>query len=184
MDEPRSIFNKDGGHYNIFKGVTMDTLKTVFPDGEANELNFVLFSTSGVHGTYKTIEEIENILINGATKDDYSTDLTVLVVHPRLVTMMYGEITVSLEDIQYLKKLRESSKKAIMEIGESGCPLAIADKTLKAENEKLKAECAELKAALLLSVEEKCAKYHIQDCYNCLNRNCGDNINPLIKEKI
>lgn len=54
---------------------------------------------------------------------------------------------------------------------------------IRAENEKLKNENEELKAALLLSVEEKCAKYHIQDCLNCLNKDCGDNLNPLLRSE-
>lgn len=41
----------DGGHYSINRARDgMDLLRLVFPDGEANEMNICLFSTSGVHG--------------------------------------------------------------------------------------------------------------------------------------
>lgn len=30
------------------------TLRSVFPDGEADEMNLALFSTSGTHGSYTT----------------------------------------------------------------------------------------------------------------------------------
>ena len=180
--EPASIFNKSGGHYNIFSDVSMETLKTVFPKGEANEMNFVLFSTSGVHGTYRTIEDIEERL-RGSGFNEYGepvcTGLTTLVIQPRLVNMMFGEIEVTLEDIEFLKKLRDSSKKVIMEIGGEAPSFAVAYEALNAENKKLKEECAELKSDLLLSVKEKCEKYHIQDCINCLHVDCCDNINPL-----
>lgn len=58
----RSDLGKRGGHYNVFHvkpGRGLDVIKEWFPEGEANDLNVALFSTSGVHGTYTTIEEVE-----------------------------------------------------------------------------------------------------------------------------
>lgn len=138
---------KVGGHYNSstmrYKdddGVehsSWECLRGMFPNGNANDLNFVLFSTSGVHGMYTTIEEIEHSLtkygpapefmedpeINDDpphdVPDDYSGgDLTVLIVHPRLASVRYGNIKVSLEDIPYLKKLRQSSWDVVQKIGQ------------------------------------------------------------------
>lgn len=40
-------------------------LRGMFPDAKADDMNFVLFSTSGVHGTYNTIEEAEKHLAPG-----------------------------------------------------------------------------------------------------------------------
>ena len=175
--EPTSVFNQPGGHYNIFKDVSMHTLRNIFPKGEANEMNFVLFSTSGVHGTYRTIEDIEERL-RGSGFDEYgepvSTDLTTLVIHPRLVSMIYGEVKVTLKDVPFLKKLRDSSKKVIMDIGGAW----VFDPVIQ----MLKEENKELKADLLLSVQEKCEKYHIQDCMYCLKVSCCDNMNPLLKK--
>ena len=85
----------------------MDRLREIFPDGEANQMNFCLFSTSGVHGSYWTIEEVEL---------NQSPEVTFLIVHPRLVAMQYGNVEPkTAEDFAFLKKLRQSSKDVIMD---------------------------------------------------------------------
>lgn len=107
-------------HYSINNLKTFEELKAIFgDDAQANELNFCLFSTSGVHGTYITIEDIEKSFSLEKDNDDYcGTELTVLVVHPRTVTLKYGNIEVTKENIEWLKNLRKSSKEAIADIGE------------------------------------------------------------------
>jgi len=97
----------DGGHYSINRAKDeMGLLRAVFPDGEANEMNFCLFSTSGVHGTYQTIEEEEA---------GPGCGVTFVIVHPRLVTMQYGNVEPKTqEDFAFLKKLRQSSKDVVM----------------------------------------------------------------------
>lgn len=102
--------------YAISKLDSIDELKKIFPKSECDELNFILFSTSGIHGNYTTLEEIENSFNLGLSKsdDNYCDILTVLVIQPRLVSMIYGTIVIEKEDISYLKKLRESSKNAIL----------------------------------------------------------------------
>lgn len=61
-DHRKSVFGKSGGHYNVFamkgpdEGMVM--LRQWFPEGACDEVNLVLFSTSGVHGSYTTIEEV------------------------------------------------------------------------------------------------------------------------------
>jgi hypothetical protein len=126
----KSIFNKEGAHYNIFRFHGIEALRKIFPDGEANDLNFVLFSTSGVHGHYMTIEDCEASLAkygvrewqkNEHVPDDYcSPEITVLIVHPRLVCLRYGNVAFTADDIPFLKKLRESSWKAVQNIGIEG----------------------------------------------------------------
>lgn len=127
--EKRGI-NGDSGHYNIFHCVKppFEWLEAFFPEGRANELNFVLFSTSGVHGTYATIEDIEASFEKYGPEpefdddypdDYYPPDLTFLLVHPRLVTIQYGELTIKPEHIPFLKKLRQSSWEAVGKIGVS-----------------------------------------------------------------
>jgi hypothetical protein len=127
----RSVSRKEGGHYNIYglksSASAMEFLKQYFPDGEANALNFVLFSTSGVHGTYTTLDEIEHSMKtypNGYgdeedTPDDYHyPEVTVLIVQPRIVGMTYGNVKInSMDDLRYLKKLRKSSWKAVLAVG-------------------------------------------------------------------
>ena len=103
-----SVHNSDVVHYNIFKtGDCLDALKEMFPDGETDEMNFVLFSTSGIHGTYQTIEDEEKAPGVG---------VTFLIVHPRIVTLRYGVVyPETKEDFEYLKKLRKTSKRVVNE---------------------------------------------------------------------
>lgn len=100
----------DSAHYSVMKcvGSEIGALREMFPDAKADDLNFVLFSTSGVHGTYMTIEEAE------AKK----TDVTFVIVHPRLVSMRYGNVQPQTpDDWRFLKELRRSSWEAVQQIG-------------------------------------------------------------------
>ena len=94
----------------------MAKLREWFPDGEADELNFALFSTSGIHGHYCTIEECEACVL-GESSDEIQ-DVTFLVVMPRVVQLNYGNCAPrTLEDFAFLKKLRASSKAVVQIIG-------------------------------------------------------------------
>lgn len=128
-----------GSHYSVWyldvgqDGRTSDpeagmqSLREIFPDGKASSENFVLFSTSGVHGCYTTIEEIEaSLLKHGDTWDPDMANgdetyvlpsLTVLVVQPRIVCLRCGNVRVRTADIPYLKELRASSLAAVATIG-------------------------------------------------------------------
>lgn len=110
----RSSFAKTGAHYNIFncsEANGMAGLRAMFPDGEANDLNVCLFSTSGVHGTYQTIEDAEKEKEPGAS-------VTFLIIQPRIVCMRYGNcLPETTDDFAFLKKLRASSWKALATIG-------------------------------------------------------------------
>ena len=112
---------RDSAHYSVMSLLTphsgMEALRGMFPEGRADEMNFVLFSTSGVHGTYNTIEESEYYL-NGKDDEEGFGEVTFTVVHPRLVALRYGVCNPkNQEDIDYLKKLRGSSHKIISKIG-------------------------------------------------------------------
>lgn len=117
----------DGGHYSIFylpnsPSGGMAALREFFPSGEANDLNLVLFSTSGVHGSYSTIEDAERAL-NGEWDDPesegYVPEVTFLVVQPRVVTLRYGNCQPeNAEDIAFLKTLRQTSMAAVATIGQ------------------------------------------------------------------
>ena len=98
-----SVFRLDDVSYG------MAALREMFPTAQANEMNFVLFSTSGVHGTYTLISDIEFDIKAGVSEEGFNR-LTVLIVQPRLVTLRYGIcLPETLDDIQYLKRLRETS---------------------------------------------------------------------------
>ncbi len=110
----------EGGHYSIpvpvLEGCGMEALRTMFPEGEADRLNFVLFSTSGVHGSYTTIEEHE-----AEPLYDQDNTVTFVIVQPRLVAMRYGGVCPkSKEDYAFLKKLRQSSWDVVAKIGLKG----------------------------------------------------------------
>ena len=125
---------RTGAHYNIWSisGGGVNGLRKMFPDAKANEMNFVLFSTSGVHGSYTTIEDIEESLTKygpspeflkdeteESMPDDWNgTSLTVTVYHPRIIGVGYGSVNVTLDDIPFLKALRQSSWDAVLTIGE------------------------------------------------------------------
>lgn len=116
----KTLDRSEGPHYTVMKKDPvidgMAALRGMFPDGEANDLNFVLFSTSGVHGTYNKIEEAEEHL--RCEGEETCGEVTFLIVHPRLVALRYGVCSpANQDDIAFLKRLRESSMKAIAGIG-------------------------------------------------------------------
>ena len=101
-------------YYGVMRltGDGMTALRELFPEGLADDLNFVLFSTSGVHGTYCLIEDVE------AGGDDSAKDVTFVVIQPRIVCIRYGNCTPQTpDDFFFLKRLRESSQKAAASIG-------------------------------------------------------------------
>ncbi len=122
----RSSYSKAGAHYNIYSTrdtLGMPALREMFPSGQADEMNAVLFSTSGVHGTYSTIEEAELDLARGNRDEDgneTTPSVTFLIIHPRIVCLRYGNChPQTTDDIDYLKRLRESSWTALSQIGQS-----------------------------------------------------------------
>jgi hypothetical protein len=133
MPYRESITDKEGGHYNIYRfrsdvpDAAMRELREWFGQSPPNELNFVLFSTSGVHGSYATLEEIETSVTKYGWNepdgeiwpDDYaSPEVTVLIVQPRIVSMTYGNVTIrSQDDLEFLKRLRQQSWDAVALVG-------------------------------------------------------------------
>ena len=115
---------KSGGHYNHYhvmptKGI--EHLRRIFIDNKADEYNLVLFSTSGVHGTYSTIEDAEKYLkTTPADRDEdcYTSEITFVVIQPRLCTIHWGNCyPKNLEDIEFLKNIRQSSWEEFQKIG-------------------------------------------------------------------
>jgi len=92
----------------------MAVLQSIFPDGQANALNMVLFSTSGTHGSYATIEDVEADRAN----DVNDSQVTFLVLCPRVVSLRCGNcIPQTPDDFAFLKSLRTTSQKAFQSIG-------------------------------------------------------------------
>ena len=111
----------DNPYYSVLglAGDGMEALRQLFPNGEADELNAVLFSTSGVHGTYCLIEEAEEDMRRA--EQEGLSDVTFCVIQPRIVCMRYGNAEPrTADDIAFLKKLRASSLRALATIGVAG----------------------------------------------------------------
>lgn len=117
----KSIHARPGGHYNTFACKEEDGMKGLrefFPKGEADEFNQCLFSTSGIHGMYTTIEEAEAKELDEDTGEVIFTSVTFCVVQPRICTIRYGNcIPETLEDFAFLKRLRQSSWDEFVKIG-------------------------------------------------------------------
>lgn len=133
----RSSLGREGGHYNIY-AACHDPLASIVglrawfdSDKSVNEMNFILFSTSGVHGCYTTIDEIEASMKTypngppavGDDEDlpgDYTTpEITFLIVQPRLVGMTYGTATIrDADDVAWVRRMQELTAKAVAAIGQ------------------------------------------------------------------
>lgn len=128
----KSIHGKEGGHYNCFKSkqdpCTVEALKYIWDDpSKVNNLNFILFGTSGIHGSYGSVKELRESfdkygIIDGDGSEDfeypegYSDTITFVIIQPRLVTMRYGNVRItSNDDLVYLEALRDNSAEAVKE---------------------------------------------------------------------
>jgi hypothetical protein len=115
----------EGKNWKIFRIEDMSTIRSIFPDGEADERNWLLCSTSGIHGSYTKMDEIARSW--DVPKEDVERHvghrLTVLVIHPRIVSMGYGDIKIQKEDIPYLMQLVQSSVRQIAQSQDGNMPL-------------------------------------------------------------
>jgi len=109
-------------HYKNFENLkTIEDIKKHFPDGKCNEMNLFMASTSGVHGSYTTLDDIQKCYDKGCNCEEYDGfeghdfTLTVMIFHPRLVCIKYGNIEVAEKDIPYLRGLVASSVDAFDE---------------------------------------------------------------------
>lgn len=99
-------------------GNGMQALREIFPAGQANDLNQVLFSTGGTHGSCDTIEEIEFWQPDPDEPDTPRPTLTFVVIHPRLLHLKYGECSPqTADDFAFLQALRGSSGVELAKIG-------------------------------------------------------------------
>ena len=106
-------------HYGIGrvdKTEGMEFLRRFF--SAPTESSFCLFSTSGVHGTYTTIEEHRE---NPTWEEDGTTHtdvITFLIVQHRICSLIYGNcIPTTDDDYKFLKNLREEGWAKVRDIG-------------------------------------------------------------------
>lgn len=97
-------------HYSIGPEIdSMDDLRALFPGGEGDSLNWLVLSTSGVHGHYGTLDDEPEI----EDGEPVEQTITVLVIQPRVVYMRCGTIPYEPEDEPWLRHVVETTLAAI-----------------------------------------------------------------------
>ena len=114
-----------GGHYSMAKIESMEDVRVEFPERVDFTLNLFFCGTSGVHGSYRAIDDIEDSLALPEGHEDRSDLLTVLIVNPRLVRIAYGDIAVTAADLPYLRRLVDQTIAGIVETQEGSLPAGV-----------------------------------------------------------
>ena len=93
-----------------------DHLGEIFPDSTANPMNMLIGSTSGVHGSYRTLDAIEARLKRKRKHPiEYHDEFTVLVIQPRVCVLQCGNVVVrNLGQVKWLRELISSSVSAFV----------------------------------------------------------------------
>jgi hypothetical protein len=98
----------------------MDELKELFPDYVDYTFNWLFLSTSGVHGSYLTIDDLEKCI---KSDPEFVPSITVLVVQPRTVKIFYGDLEeISVDDFKWLRQAVEKTIDAIKRSQEGNLP--------------------------------------------------------------
>ena len=106
-------------HYSIAPIISIADLRYLFPkdDSWSSELNWLFLSTSGVHGSYLTLDDLDEQVgwSDARWREEYCLDddeviekdlvITVLVVQPRVCVLRYGRIALTPADIPYLRRV-------------------------------------------------------------------------------
>ena len=94
-------------------------LKAHFQNNKANPMNLLMGSTSGIHGSYTTLNELaDEETFSKEYEFDRSHDeaFTIIIIQPRVVRLTYGTIGIrNDEDIEYLRNLISQSVQIIAE---------------------------------------------------------------------
>lgn len=107
-------------HYTVHRIESMEQVRRLFPAGQADECNWLLLHTGGVHARGSTLDDTERWLkgeFDAVEQADRALEVEayehpgvdVLIVHPRLCVLNYGHLKVTLEDIPYLRELVRST---------------------------------------------------------------------------
>ena len=107
-----------GGHYSINSIASehaWEWLRSKFPDGKAKDTCWLILSTSGVHGTYATLEDvIDQFESPPDDEEDKIDEITFVCVEPRLIRVCYGNVPVrTREEADWLCLLVEDSLAAV-----------------------------------------------------------------------
>ncbi len=105
--------------YEVIEIRSMQEIYSLFPNGIANERNWIVLSSGGVHGTFNTLDDAEYILRGEDLEEEPlpngRTLITVLITQPAACVLLWGEIQVNMEDVQYLRKLVRSTLENIVD---------------------------------------------------------------------
>lgn len=100
--------------YYVNKGLTIELIHDVFDSSDDEpecdySMNWLILSTSGIHGSYTTLDELE---IDDGTNEDESlwqdgiATITAMIFQPRRLSIVYeGELEITRDDIPYLRKI-------------------------------------------------------------------------------
>lgn len=97
---------------------TMKEVRKSFESGYDRDLNWLFVGVSPLYGSRLNLDQIEEIL---ADESEYSDSVngryfaTVLIIHPRVPVVKYGDIQVSLEDVEWLRGIVRTTLEAINE---------------------------------------------------------------------
>lgn len=118
LDKITDLFPHHPNSYIRYDIETMREVKEIFNDGYDPRLNWLFVSMQGIHGSYLSLDEVEEI-IRGESEFTESVNgryyVTILIIHPRLATIKWGEILVGLNDVDFLRKIVRNTLEAINE---------------------------------------------------------------------
>ena len=108
-----------GGHYSVNRFMSDEGIRH-YLTFDVNDMNFWIFSTSGIHGSWMTLEEVITYEPDEDDDEEYDPELTVMFCQPRMVCFTYGNIAVKKDDhelIALLKRRRDESRAVMMQLG-------------------------------------------------------------------
>ena len=116
-------------HYQMQEIGSIEEVRNLFKDmlEEDWTMNWLFLSTSGVHGSYWTLDELEKDW-DTMEEDTYRHSIIMLVVLPRICLMAYGEVEIEREDILWLRVAVERTLQGVRASQEGNLPLPIKDK--------------------------------------------------------
>lgn len=105
-------------HYEVHKldeTTKLRDIKECFPEDKADALNWLFVGTGGFHGSTKTLNDAEDILLGVSSEKaiEGKTLITLLVVHPALCVLKWCEVFIELDDIDWLRKVCRSTYEVI-----------------------------------------------------------------------
>jgi hypothetical protein len=95
-------------HYKTIPFKKISEVHQIFAKGINWDNNWCFVGTSGVHGSYTKLDDIEEEI-----KEEGNAYVTILVIHPRLCVMKYGELVVTQEDVDRLRSYVDNTIDAI-----------------------------------------------------------------------